>query len=598
LILKFGHFELDPPAYELRRRGRPVRLERLPMELLLLLVERRGALVTREEIAARLWGANVFHDVDNGVHTAVRKVRRALNTSRNDGPAFVRTVSGKGYRFVAPVTTSGSEPEALRPDISLAVLPFENLTGEPDQDYLSDGLTEETIAAMGNLAADRLKVIARTSVMRYKGTTKSAREIGAELGADYLVESTVRRDELRICVRARLVRARDHVQLWSGKFDRDRRSALKLQEDLARTIATHVHAGVAPETAAAHSRHATTDPDAYDLYLRGRYYWNQVRSTSLWRAMECFESTISKDPSFALAWSGLADTFSILPVTSDADPAELWSKARHAADEALRLQCAAAESWTSSGAVSFWLDWDWTRAERDLRRAVQLNPNYVPGQRFLAHVLSNLGRHPEALSVMENARRLDPLSPALCAVSGQLYFQAGQFHHAADQARRALALHSDLWLGHLILGKVHERTQKTAAALKEFDTAFQLSEGNTEALSLKGYTLAVMGRRTEAGQVLRTLLETAHTRFVPPYNVALLFAGLNDADHAYQWLEKARLHRDVHMVFLTVEPKWDPFRNQPRFLSLLNDCALPVLDGRPPGREPAPRGARSPSNRS
>ncbi len=596
--MKFGHYELDPPAYELRRRGRPVRLERLPMELLLLLVERRGTLVTREEIAARLWGANVFHDVENGVHTAVRKVRRALHASRDDGPAFIQTVAGKGYRFVAPLTMSSGAADAVCPDISLAVLPFENLTGQPDQDYLGDGLTEETIAAMGNLAADRLKVIARTSVMRYKGTTKSAREIGRELGADYLLESTVRRDEQRIRVRATLVRAHDQVQLWSGKFDRDRRSVLKLQEDLARTIAIHVHAGVVPETAAAHSRRATTDPDAYDLYLRGRYYWNQVRSTSLWRAMECFESTISQDPSFALAWSGLADTCSILPVTSDGDPAALWPKARHAADEALRLQSGAAESWTSSGAVSFWLDWDWSRAERDLRRAVQLNPSYVPGQRFLAHVLSNLGRHPEALAVMENARRLDPLSPALCAVSGQLYFQAGQFQHAQDQARHALALHSDLWLGHLILGKVYERTKQAEAALKEFDTAFQLSEGNTEALSLKGYTLAAMGRRTEAGQVLHTLLETARTRFVPPYNVALLFAGLNDADHAYQWLEKARLNRDVHMVFLTVEPKWDPFRNQPRFLSLLKDCAFPVLDGRQPARGPAPRAARAPSHQS
>ncbi len=592
MILKFGHYELEPSAYELRRRGRPVRIERLPMELLLFLVERRGDLVTREEIAARLWGANVFHDIENGVHTAIRKVRRALHTSRGDGPAFIRTVSGKGYRFVAPVTISdGGAPEAARRDISVAVLPFENLTGEPNQDYVSDGLTEETIAALGNLAAERFKVIARTSVMRYKHTTKSAREMGGELGADYLLESTMRRDEQMIRVRATLVRARDQAQVWSGKFDREWRAVLGLEEELARAIAIHVQTGVGPAPAAARPRSAAIDPDAYDLYLRGRHYWNQIRATSLIRAMECFESTVLKDPLFALAWSGLADTYSILPVTSDADPAALWPKARHAADEALRLQSGTAESWTSSGVAGFWLDWDWARAERDLRRAVQLNPSYVSGHRFLAHVLSNLGRHAEALAVMENARRLDPLSPALHAVSGQLYFQAGQFSEAGEQARRALALHSEFWLGHLILGKVHERTRRAAAALQDFDIAFQLSEGNTEALSLKGYTLAGMGRRAEAEQVLRTLLETARTRFVPPYNVALLFAGLGDSDNAYEWLEKARLHRDVHMVFLTVEPKWDRFRGEPRFRSLMGDCGLPVLEADPSRRRPAAKGA-------
>lgn len=578
MVLKFGRYELDPSAYELRRRGRAVRLERLPMELLLFLVERRGALVTRAEIATRLWGDNVFHDVDSGVHTAIRKVRQALDDAA-DRPGFIQTVSGKGYRFAAAVTISDSQkPDAGRPNVAVAVLPFENLTGAAEQEYLSDGLTEETIAALGNLAGDSMRVIARTSVMRYRHTTKSAREIGIELGADYLIESTVRRDESTIRVTARLVRARDEAQLWSGTFDRDWRSILQIQEELGRAIAARVQTGVGPEPAAAHHRHTTTDPDAYDFYLRGRYYWNQIRPTSLRRAIECFESAVSKDSSFALAWSGLADTYSVLPVTSDADPRELWPKARHAADEALRLQAEAAESWTSSGVVGFWLDWDWLRAERDLRRAVTLNPSYASGHRFLAHVLSNLGGHAEAFAAMEDARRLDPLSPVLHAVAGQLCYQARQFSGAEDRARHALALHSDLWLGHLVLGKVYERTERTAEALDEFDKAFQLSEGNTEPLSLKGYTLARMGRPAEAEDVLRSLLETARARFVPPYNAALLFAGLNDPDRAYEWLEKARLARDVHMVFLTVEPKWDSYRQQGQFQELLRRCGLAFGD--------------------
>jgi TolB-like protein/Flp pilus assembly protein TadD len=573
VILKFGAWELNPSAFELRRRGRAVRLERLPMELLLLLVERRGTLVTRQEIAVRLWGANVFHDMD-GIHTAIRKVRRALHDP-TERPAFIQTVPGKGYRFVAPVTAEDPLPAATAPKrLCVAVLPFANLTGDPGHEYLSDGLTEETIAALGNFGQQRLTVIARTSVMRYKGTTKTAREIAAELGADYVLESALRRDEKTIRVTARLVRALDQAHIWSGKFDRNWRSVLQLQEELGQAIAEHMRIGFKPDQGPVHAHQTTTDPDAYDLYLRGKHYWNQIRSTSLQRAIECFDSAISKDRGFALAWSGLADTYSILPVTSDRDPAEVWSKAREAADEALRLHGNLAESCTSSGVVGFWLDWDWSRAEQDLRRAVSLNPSYVSAYRFLAHVLSNSGRHSEALAIMDRALLLDPLSPVLHAVSAQLFFQARRFREAEDNAQRALSLHSDFWLGRLLLGKVYEQTDRARAALPEFDAAFQLSEGNTEALSLKGYALAQMGRRRDAEQVLRVLLGTERARPVPPYNVALLYAGLGDSAAAYEWLEKARLRRDVHMVFLTVEPKWDRFREQPRFQELLERCGL------------------------
>ena len=580
VVLKFGNYELDAAGYELRRGGRPVRMERLAMELLLLLVERRGALVSRDEIAARLWGRDVFQDTGHGIHTAIRKVRQALNDSPKR-PRFVQTIPGKGYRFVARLVTDDL-PRISPERISIAVLPFENLTGDPNQEYLSDGLTEETIAALGNLSPGRLSVIARTSVMRYKHTRKTVGQIAGELGADYLLESALRRDEHAVRVSVRLVRARDQAQVWNERYDRDFKGAVRLQEEIGSAIAKHVQDGFAPDAAPIHRRQTTADPDAFDLYLRGKHYWNQIRPTCLHRAIDFYEQAVARDPSFALAWSGLADTYSILPVTSDHDPAELWPKARHAADEALRLQSGLAESCTSSGVVAFWLDWDWRRAEQELRRAISLNPSYVSGHRFLAHVLSNLGRHREALDVMAEARRLDPLSPVLHAVSGQLFFQARQFEDAEGEARHAITVDSEFWLGHLILGKVYERTERTAAALAEFEAAFQFSEGNTEALSLKGYVLAQMGRRREAELVLGTLLETARSRFVPPYNVAMVYAGLDDSQSAYEWLEKARLARDVHMVFFMVDPKWDQLRSRASFRSLIQRCGLPVIEEHDP----------------
>ncbi len=597
MVLTFGHFELDPAAWELRRRGRPIRLERLPMELLLLLVERRGTLVTRQEIATRLWDPSLFHDLDNGIHTAIRKVRQALNDSARR-PSFVQTVSGKGYRFLAPVSLGAEHPRSSSSQcIAVAVLPFENLTGDTSQDYLSDGLTEDTIAALGNLAPSRLVALARTSVMRYKHSRKSAGQIAAELAADYLLESTFRRDGRSVRITSRLVRACDEAQVWTGNYDRDWQSVLQLQQELGNAIAHHVGCRFTSEPAAPPTRYTTADPDAYDLYLRGKHYWNQIRPSALRRAIECFEAAVAKDPSFALAWSGLADTYSVLPVTSDGDPAYLWQKARHAADEGMRLQPALAEACASSGIVAFWLDWDWSRAEQELRRAVARNPSYASGHRYLAHVLSNLGRHAEALAMMANACRIDPLSPALHAVSGQLFYQAAQFGAAEEQARQALALNSEFWLGHLILGKVCERTQRYAAAVTECDAAFNLSEGNTEALSIKGYVMAQMGRRREADQILKTLVDTSRTRFVPPYNIALLYAGLGASDAACEWLEKARFIRDVHIVFLPVEPKWNALRVYLPFQSLLERCGFtgPGGSGSETGNRPVrlPRQGRS-----
>src|SRR5262245_33960637 len=381
--LRFGEFQLNPAAYELQWKGRTVRLERLPMDLLMMLVERRGDLVTRAEIVDRLWGKDVFVDVETGIHTAIRKIRQALRDSA-EAPAFIETVSGRGYRFVAPVETvtsaggapasaGSAEPAAAaativggrrtvalmagalglvaiaafavwrtgagRPPtrVTLAVLPFENLGGDPERGYLTDGLTEETIASLGQMDPERVGVIGRQSMMVYKGNAaKSLAEIGRELGADYILESSLRAESGRFRITSKLIRARDQVQVWSESYDREPTSMLGLQHELSAAIARQIRLRLSPERLDALARRQTRDADAYDLYLRGRNFANQRTPAATLKAIEYFGRATALDPNYALAWAGLGEVYGASAINGDAPPLDVWPRARQAAANAMR----------------------------------------------------------------------------------------------------------------------------------------------------------------------------------------------------------------------------------------------------------------------
>jgi TolB-like protein len=308
--LRFGDYELDIAAYELRCQGRAVKLERRPMDLLILLVENRRQLVSRSDIVDRLWGKDVFVDVETGVNTAISKVRQALRDPA-DAPSFVETIPGKGYRFVASVeTVSGpcGAPSSPTRRVMLAVLPFENLSGDSERDYFADGLAEETIAALGQIDPEHVSVIGRTSINIYKGTKKSIAEIGHELRADYLVESSIRSESGRLRITSRLIDVRDQAQVWSESYDRERTSMLGLQRGLSTAIAEQIRLRISPERLSALARRQTQDADAYDLYLRGKGLGNQATPATNARAVQYYERAIALDPKYALAWSGLAFT--------------------------------------------------------------------------------------------------------------------------------------------------------------------------------------------------------------------------------------------------------------------------------------------------
>ena len=567
---RFRDFELDVAGYELRRQGRPIRLERQPMDLLILLVQHRRQLVSRTDIVDRLWSKDVFIDVETGVNTAVSKVRQALHDSA-DAPVFVETIPGKGYRFIAAVEViRAAHHEPSR--VMLAVLPFENIGSDPDREYLADGLTEETIATLGQIDPEHLSVIGRTSTMAYKGTRKSLAAIGSELSVDYLMEGSIRGESGVLRITAKLIRVRDQAQVWSASYDRQPTSMLGVQQELSTAIAKQIRLRLSPERLNALSRRQTRNADAYDLYLRGRRFWNQLTPPTTRRAVEYYTSATELDPDYSLAWAGLAEAYASGPVNGDARPLDVWPLAREAAAQAIRAEANLAEAQHALGQVSWWLEWDWPTAETAFRRAVALDASNAWAHSMLGHLLSQSGQHDEASPFMRRARELEPLSSLHCAMSSQVAFQAGDYSTAVEHARQATVVDPEFWVGYMMRGQAFEQLGETDLAFEALAIAARLSGGNSKPISLRGYLLARLGKLTDAREVLAMLEDVSRNRYVPPYAMALVHAGLGEQDTVFEWLDRAYAARDVHLVFLTVDSKWDPYRTDPRFKAFLARC--------------------------
>lgn len=571
--VQFGPFVLDVDQYELTCSGKPVRVERIPMDLLILLVRGNGRLIRREEIIEKLWGKALHLDTDNGINTAVRKIRHALGDD-SANPKYVETVPGRGYRF-RPGTAGGSRAtaEADRPRMMLAVLPFENLSGDPAQEYFSDGLTEEIIMRMGQMSPQRMGVIARTSSMTYKQTSKSVSQIGQELGVDYVLEGSVRREAGRVRITAQLIRVQGQVHLWAEKYDRQLPGILDIHGEIGAAIATQVKLKLMSQEEQRLTTINSRDPEAHDHYLRGRYHYAKFNLHDAQKAVEHFQRATERDPAYVLAYAGLADALTVLPVSGDVPSMEVFPAAKRAIREALRLEPDSAEAHCSDAGVKFWFDWDMKAAEAAARRAIILNENYSLAHFYLAHVLSNAGRHAEALEVIDHALVMDPLSLLLGAMRGQFLYHAGRDSASAEQFKATLEMEPRFWVGQICAAKTYERLGMYSEALAACDQALEYSGGNSEALSLAGYVHAVSGQRTEAEARIQMMLEGRQQRYVPPYNIALVLAGLGETERTLEWLERAFEERDVHMPFL-LDHKWDAIRAKAQFQKLLSRVGL------------------------
>lgn len=570
LIYEFEDFRLDAEKFILSRAGEPIPLTPKAFETLLLLVKHTGEVLKKDELIRTVWPDAIVEE--NNLNQSISALRRLLGESRGEN-RYIATVPGKGYRFIPSVRILSEGRSAESGPVRIGVLPFENIGAGIDREYLADGLTEETIAALGQIDPEHINVIGRTSVMSYKHTLKSLAEIGRELDATYLVESSLRGEGDRLRITAKLIRVRDQLQIWSASYDSGPGSMLALQSELSKTIAEQVRLRLSPERLRALGRRQTRDPEAYNLYLHGRHFWQQLSPPTTRKAIEYFTKATQIDPNYALAWSGLADCYTSGPVNGDAPPHVVWPQAREAMVHAVNAEPDLAEVQTSFGSIKFWLDWEWPAAEAAYRKAIELDPSYPLGHRMLGVVLSHMCRHEAAQAAIRRARELDPLYVMNQSLSSQIAFAARDYAAALQFARQAIVVDPEFWIARLHLAQVYVELGENELALAELSHPGKFGV-NSKVVALRGYVFARMGRFEEAQEVINTLLSISKERYVPPYAMAIVYAGLGQYDLALQWLSRCCDAHDVHVVFLTIDPKWDLIRGDARFSGLLQRCGI------------------------
>ncbi len=609
--VSFGEFVLDLDARELRRGAEPVRLSPKAFQLLEILVTNRPKALSKADLQDRLWPDTFV--VEKNLANLVSEIRQLLGDSPSSG--FIRTVPRYGYAFHETMPGGQEAPLAQPPvparrraalalgavalvviaaiaavsllvarprvptRIMLVVLPFQNLTGDPDQEYLCDGLTEEMIAQVGGLEPSRLGVIARTSAMHYKNTSKRADEIGRELGVAFLLESSVRRTGDRLRIAAQLIDVASQTHIWAEQSDhemRDIRDIVELQRDIAAAITRRISGGFAlePRPNIGTPRHSS-NALAYEQYLRGRWHWAKDTAEGLQKGKDHFLKAIALDPAYALAYSGLADTYALLGSYDIMPISESHPLGREAALKALDLNQSLGEAHNSLAAILSDHYWDWAGAEHHFKRAIDLEPNYVTALHFYSFYLAYTGNASQALPLAERAIRLDPLSLRAQVNLGVVLNMARRYDEAVSQFERTLDLDPSFAMTHAMLGLTYAYKSMPERAVAELVLARKAGGDRPDLIALHGYALARAGHTGAALATLDELHRLSKPRDPSAYLMAIVYVGLGDKNRAFDWLQKAVDARAWELPVLKADTMFDPLRSDPRFAPLLERLGLP-----------------------
>jgi TolB-like protein/DNA-binding winged helix-turn-helix (wHTH) protein/Flp pilus assembly protein TadD len=639
-FIRFGAFQVDSSSGELRKNGIKIRLPDQSFQILQMLTESPGKVVTREELRNKLWPADTFVDFDNGLNSAILRLRNALGDSA-EHPRYIETLPRRGYRFVAEVTTeaatapgTGAPPDSIeREEIassvesegseaakpsplpllrragrfgvaavaasiagililslylgrqwpfgtnaavkiqSVAVLPLENLSGDPSQEYFVDGMTDALITDLAQVQA--LRVTSRTSTMQYKGSKKRLPQIARELNVDAVVEGTVVRSGERVRIDAQLVQANTDRHLWAKSYERDLRDVVALQGEVARAIADEIHVYVSPEERSRLAAATPVNGEAYQAYLKGRFLWNERTEKSVAKGIEFFEQAVAKDPNYAFAYSGLSDSYGLLGFYGVLPPREAYERAKAAAVKALDINPSLAEAHVSLGETKFFLDSDWPGAEAEFKKAIELDPKYDTAYRKYSNYLIAMGRTEESIAAAKKALELDPLSITLSTHLGWMLYLAHQTDLAVQQYEKTLEMSPNYARARRDFSLALVEKGRYEDAIREARRGIELSQASPLMLEAVGYAYAKAGKKDEARKVLRDLRELSRNRYVSSFNLAVIYAGLGEKDAAFSFLERAYQEHAGQLIWLDVNPALDSLHSDARFAELVSRVGLP-----------------------
>jgi len=567
MIYSFDNFHIDTSRRVLLQGSESVSVTPRIFDTLLYLVQRSNQVVTKEEMLRSIW-PNVFVE-ENNLTQSISALRRILGERKGDN-RFIVTVAGHGYRFAASVTISTAEATEPEKVTTIAVLPFKPLVTKDRDEALELGMADALILRLSN--NHQLIVRPITSVRRFTGLDQDAQTAGRELEVESVLDGSIQRSADRIRVNARLTNVADGKCLWTGTFDEDFTDVFTVQDAISERVARALNLTLNKD---ALSKRFTVNTHAYELYLQGRYHWNRLIPSEVHKSVEFYKRAIEIDPNYALAYTGIAVAHISFPISADVRPSDSFPQAKAAALKGLSLDETLADAHAYLAFVKLWFDWDWTGAESELRRALDLNPNSAEAHRGFGILLSSLRKFDEAVMHGTRARQLDPLALITRANEGMFLYYAAHLAEAEERLKSTLELEPSFWVALLMLGKVYLQQGNHEAAIESFTRARDFCGGSSQPLAMLGFVYALMNDQYQARLTLQELESLAAKRYVPPYNFALIFYGLNDHAKVFEWLERAYEARDVLLsAFINSEPFWEPLRNEARFRSLLKRINL------------------------